>query len=124
MARVHQVCEECRPVPRSEIHAWYGWADVLVLPTLSDTFGLVILEAMSSGVPVITTHASGGPDVIRDGVDGWLVPLRDPTAIAHRLDTLMRTPDLATDMGRSALERSAEFDSATYRRRLLEAITS
>ena len=124
MARVLQVCEECRPVPRAEIQSWYGWADVLVLPTLSDTFGLVILEAMSAGVPVITTHASGGPDVIRDGIDGWLVPLRDSTAIAHRLDTLLRASDLAINMGRAAQERAAQFDSIAYRRRLLEAITS
>lgn len=124
MSHVRQVCEECRPVLRSEMPACYAWADVLVLPTVSDTFGLVILEAMARGLPVITTTASGGPDVIRHGVDGWIVPVRDSASIARRLDQLASTPGLLAAMSSAARERSAEFDSVTYRKRLLEAIVS
>jgi glycosyltransferase involved in cell wall biosynthesis len=122
MSRVQSLCEECRSVSRAEIRDWYGWADVLVLPTISDTFGLVILEAMASGLPVIATAASGGPDVIRDGVEGWIVPLRDPSSIAERLERLISSPGSAAVMGAAARVRAAEFDLHAYRRRLLEAI--
>lgn len=124
MTEVMRVAEECRPVMRSEMPSWYGWADVLVLPSISDTFGLVILEAMALGLPVIASTASGGPDVIRDGIDGWIVPPRNAAAIAERLDQLASNPTLAEEMGEAARLRATQFDAAAYRRQLLEAITA
>lgn len=109
-------------MPRAEIGEWYRWADVLVLPSVSDTFGLVILEAMAAGLPVIASVASGGPDVVRDDVDGWIVPVRDPEAIAERLEALAMRPELVRTMGDAARSRAAEFSPAAYGRRLLEAI--
>lgn len=60
-------------------------ADVFVLPSLAEGFGHVILEIMSCGVPVITTPNTCAPDVMTDGVDGFIVPIRDPEAIAEKI---------------------------------------
>lgn len=122
MLEVRKVSEECRPVPRAEMTLWLSWADVLVLPTVSDTFGVVILEAMAAGIPVIATTSSGGPDVIRDSVDGWVIPPRDSELLAARLENLASKPILIRQMGQEARRRAAEFGEDAYKRRLLEAI--
>ncbi len=82
-------------------------SDVLVFPTLSDGFGLVQLEAMSLGLPVISTHDCGS--VVRDFVDGIKVAARDPAAINEALTRLFDNPDLQARMSSAALERSFEF---------------
>ncbi len=62
--------------------------DVLVLPSLFEGFGLVILEAMAQGTSVITTDHTAGSDVIENGSDGFIVPIRSAEAIAEKLDLL------------------------------------
>ena len=64
--------------------------DVLVLPSLFEGFGLVILEAMAQGVPVITTDHTAGPDIIEDGTEGFIVPIRSAEAITEKLGLLTR----------------------------------
>jgi len=108
-------------VPRAEMWKHYHWADILVLPSLSETFGLVILEAMSMGVPVITTFNTAGPDIIREGVDGFLVPIRDSEAIAACLDWMARNPAKVREMGHAAARRAGEFTVERYGQRLLAA---
>lgn len=88
-------------------------ADVFVLPTLIEGMGLVFLEAMSCGLPVIVT-ANGPGDVVRDGIDGFVVPVRDVDAIADRLETLRQNPDLRRQMGLSARKRALEFSWARF----------
>jgi starch synthase len=77
-------------------------ASVLVLPSIQEAFGLVVLEAMASGIPVIVTEHVGAKDAVRDGVDGYIIPIRDPDAIARRLTVLYDDPERRRDMGRSA----------------------
>lgn len=101
-------------LPASALRAQYEWAHVVVLPSVSDTFGLVILEAMASGLPVITTPNSCGPDIIREGVDGFVVPIRDAAAIADRLDLLASDRALLDAMGRSAQSRAQCFTVDAY----------
>ena len=64
--------------------------DVFVFPSLFEGFGLVILEAMSQGLPVITTENTAGPDLITEGESGFIVPIRSAQAIAEKLDLLAR----------------------------------
>lgn len=86
-------------------------SDVLVFPTLSDGFGLVQLEAMSLGLPVISTPHCG--DVVREGVDGLKIPARDPEAINNALTRLGASSELHNAMSCKAMERPTEFHSAT-----------
>ena len=72
-------------MPRSQLPAVYANADVYVLPSLVEGFGLTGLEAMASGLPVVLSEHTFGSDVITDGVDGYVVPIRDPESIAERL---------------------------------------
>jgi glycosyltransferase involved in cell wall biosynthesis len=91
----------------------YRAADVFVLPTLIEGMPLVVLEAMACGLPVIVT-ANGPGDIVRDGVDGFVVPECDDEAIAERLERLYRDPELRLAMGRSAAERATQFSWAAY----------
>ena len=100
-------------VSHAELKEVYQKADVFVFPSLLEGMGLVVLEAMASGLPVITTD-NGPGDIVRDGVDGFIVPIRDPQAIAERLEFLRANPDVRLAMGRSARVRALEFTWNAY----------
>jgi glycosyltransferase involved in cell wall biosynthesis len=110
------------PVSRPEMAEHYAWADVFVLPTVGDTFAQVILEAMAAGVPAIVTPCSGGPDVIRDAVDGFLVPINAPEAIAAKLDLLAGDRERLHAMSENARQRAREFTFERLGERLVSAI--
>ena len=98
---------------RPELARHYRAADVFVFPTLVEGMPLVVLEAMACGLPVIVT-ANGPADIVRDGIDGFVIPVRDPDAIAERLERLYRDPALREEMGRNASRRAAEFGWSAY----------
>jgi glycosyltransferase involved in cell wall biosynthesis len=107
-------------VPRSQVQEEFHRADVFVLPTLAEGMALVHLEAMACGVPVITTPQCGS--VVRDGLDGFLVPIRDAALLADRLQQLLDDRLLRQRMGAMARERAREFTWARYGQRLMKAI--
>jgi len=94
-------------VSQAEVARRMAQADVLVFPTLSDGFGLVQLEAMAQGLPVIATTACG--DVVREGIDGFVVAPGDAEVLVDRLRRLRREPELLASMSRAALVRATEF---------------
>lgn len=98
--------------------------DVLVCPSLFEGFGLVILEAMSQGIPVITTPNTAGPDIITDTLDGFIVPIRSAEAIAARLDELANDPARLRAIKNAAWQTAASFAWETYRRNLVRTIRS
>jgi alpha-maltose-1-phosphate synthase len=107
------------PMPQAELAEHYRQADVLVFPTLSDGMGLVMLEAMACGLPVIATDHSGAPEILREGIDGFIVPIRDTEALAQKLLWLYQNPEARITMGRSARARVEEmFTRAHYGDRL------
>jgi glycosyltransferase involved in cell wall biosynthesis len=108
--------------PRSEVKKEFLEADVFVLPTISDSFALVHLEAMACGVPVITTPNCGS--VVRDGVDGFLVPIRDAHALAERIELLISDRPLRQRMSENARKRASEFTWQQYQERLLAAVST
>jgi glycosyltransferase involved in cell wall biosynthesis len=108
-------------VPRVELREIYRQADVFVFPTLVEGMGIVVLEAMASGLPVITTP-NGPGDIVRDGVDGFLVPPRDVDAIVERLERLRADPQLRQEMARNARIRAQEFTWDAYRKKTVVAL--
>jgi glycosyltransferase involved in cell wall biosynthesis len=100
----------------------YEWADVLLLPSVSDTFGLVVLEAMSYGVPVITTHNTGGADVVIEGQNGFVVPAMRPDQIAQKLEVLDSGAHLLANLSEKAIGRSVDFSLDRYAERLIAVV--
>ena len=92
--------------------------DILVFPSLFEGFGLVILEAMSQGVPVITTPNTAGPDIIEDGVDGFIVPIRSAESIAARIDQLCTDHQRLLQMKHAAREKALTYSWQRYRKSL------
>jgi len=109
-------------LPHAEILAQMRQHDVLVFPSLFEGFGLVIGEALSQGVPVITTPNTGGPDILREGQDGFIVPIRDAEAIAARLLELHQDRELLQQMSESARERASQLDWKGYKDGTIAAV--
>ena len=96
-------------------------ADVFVLPSIAEGFGHSILEAMSCGLPVITTPNTCAPDILTPGRHGAIVPIRDSEALAAAIDNaLVRRKDLP-EMGRAAAVRARELTWKLFRERIRDA---
>jgi glycosyltransferase involved in cell wall biosynthesis len=108
-----------RAVPRSEIHRQFAWADVFLLPTLCEGSATACYEALSYGLPVITTPNAGS--IVRDGLDGFIVPIRDAGATADRIERLA-DGDLWIEMSANARCRAADYTLEKYGQRLLSVL--
>jgi glycosyltransferase involved in cell wall biosynthesis len=82
-----------------EKEAIFSVSDIFVFPTYYETFGLVNLEAMQFSLPVVSTFEGGIPDIVEDGVTGYLVPQKDVNALAEKLKVLICNPKLRKQMG-------------------------
>jgi glycosyltransferase involved in cell wall biosynthesis len=102
----------------------YAEHDVLVLPSIYDGFGLVVLEAMASGIPVIATTNTCAPDIVREGVDGFVVPAFSADAIADRIDWFASNRALIPDMGCNAAARAREFSWEKHAKRVALFVAS
>lgn len=106
----------------AEIHTLLQQSDVMVLASVEEGLARAILEAMAVGLPVIVTPNTGGDDVIIDGTNGIIVPIRDSLAITDRLQELLDSPDLRESMGIQARTTVVEgFTWAHYGARTVEA---
>ena len=86
-------------------------ADLFVLPSQTESFGLAALEAMACGTPVLTTNVGGLPEVITDGVEGLLEPVGSVEAMARRAIDLLKDPGLHARMREAALARARQFST-------------
>jgi len=91
-------------VPHDTVPLVMSAGDLFVLPSLSEGLPTVVCEAMACGLPVVATAVDGTPEIVRDGETGFLVPPRDPAALADALGRLVEDPALARAMGRRAHE--------------------
>jgi D-inositol-3-phosphate glycosyltransferase len=93
--------------PQERLRAYYVATDATVLPSYYESFGMVALEAMACGSPVIGSRVGGLATTVRDGVTGFLVPDGDAAALAERLDAVMADADLRFRLGREGVQWAA-----------------
>jgi glycosyltransferase involved in cell wall biosynthesis len=96
---------------RDDIPQLLALTDIMVLPSLSEPFGIVIVEAMIAGKPVIVNDSGGPPEIVADGVTGLIVPTQKVGPLADAIAELLGDPERAREMGRRGRERALEhFD--------------
>lgn len=105
---------------QSELAALLSTSDVFVLPSLAEGSALVIYQALASGLPCIVSSEAGS--VVRDGVEGFVIPARDSRALRERLERLYHDRDLRERMAEAAIARSREFAWDRYHRELISVI--
>ena len=99
-----------------------GQHDVMVFPSLFEGCALVLLEALSQGVPVITTPNTGASDFLGDGEDGFIVPIRDVGAVVEKLELLASDRELLDAMSQAAICKAAQRSWERYRNRLASIV--
>ncbi len=96
-------------VPQYELASYYRAADVLVVPSRTESFGLVALEAMSCGTPVVASKVGGLTSLVVDGVTGILVSERHPSSFARAIGLFLRNPTAKRSFGENGHSRSKSF---------------
>jgi glycogen(starch) synthase len=107
-------------VQHEHIPAVLAHADLLVLPSIYEELGTVLLEAMWLGLPIVASKSGGIPEVVTDGVSGLLVPPGDSEALARAIDRVLSSPDLARQLGEAARKRAKDYDWEMLAERVLE----
>jgi len=100
--------------------AYYAAAEMVVMPSHYESFGMVALEAMAMGTPVIASEVGGLAFLVQDGINGFHVPSRDPEALAERIFTLLNDKDCRQHLGRHALQSAQKYDWPIIVSRMLE----
>lgn len=118
MARLHTLCTELHlddlvlflgKRAQETLPYYYSAADILVMPSHYESFGMVALEAMACGTPVIASQVGGLAFLVQDGINGFVVPGGDPAALARTLTQLIQQPDLRTRLGKQAAEYASWY---------------
>lgn len=111
-------------VPHHDLVTHYNQASVFVFPSLDEGMALVQLEALACGLPVICTTASGGDSVVDDGVEGFVVAVREPAALAEKIEKLATNSGLVQQMSAAARTKAIEFSWERYGERLSAFIST
>ena len=96
-------------VPHDRLGDYYAMAEVCVVPSRTESFGLVALEAQSLGTPVVAAAVGGLTEIVVDGVTGVLVPDRDPRRYADAIASVLRDHELRLSMGEAGRDRASQF---------------
>jgi D-inositol-3-phosphate glycosyltransferase len=97
------------PVPRAELPQWYRAADLVIVPSYSESFGLVALEAQACGTPVVATAVGGLRTAVADGISGVLVDGHDPKAWSSVISRLLQEPQRRVLLSMGAIEHASHF---------------
>ncbi len=111
-------------VPHADLPAIFNNNDVFIFPSFFEGFGLVILEAMAAGLPVITTTATVGPDIIEDGKEGFIIAPGDDQALINAIKHFHQFPDSIISMGNNARKKAEEYTWDAYGERWISIIDS
>jgi glycosyltransferase involved in cell wall biosynthesis len=106
-------------VPFEKIPSYLKAADLFAFASVTETQGLVTLEAMAAGLPVAAVNGSGTQDIVEDGEQGFLVP-NDPNALADGIVKLIENPDMTDRFKSAALQKAHEYDNKQLARRMLQ----
>lgn len=108
-----------RGVPQTELYRYYSNSSVYVLPSIEEGLAMAQIEAMACQVPVICSQNTGGEDLVRDGIDGYVLPVRDVPALKERILLLHGDELRCASMGVAARQRAAEFTWDCYGERTI-----
>lgn len=126
-AKVDEACRRWRwfeTVPHSQVLDVMQQSDVLVLPSLTEGCALVVLEAIACGLPVVVTPNTGSLSFVRDEIEGFVVPICRPDAIAERLNALAVDRQLLAEMSMQAQITAAKNSWENYRSQWAQAVVS
>jgi D-inositol-3-phosphate glycosyltransferase len=127
VARVHDIVRSLRlerqvrflhPQPHHELSTYYRAADVCLVPSRSESFGLVALEAAACGTPVVAAAVGGLLSLVDHGRTGYLVETRDPSVYADHVRSILSSPELATELSRNAASLASHYTWSTTAARL------
>ncbi len=136
LARAHQLVDELGlvdqvrfvpPQPHHILSTYYRAADVVIVPSRSESFGLVALEAAACGIPVVASAVGGLQSLVQDGVTGYLVPQRDPGLFADAIARILDDPLLAASMSVASSTKARHYTwsfAAARLRRLYTDLTA
>lgn len=96
-------------VPRHELHNYFSTARMFALPTVHEAFGIVFVEALHFGLPIVATSIGAIPEMVRHGVNGYRVKPGDVEALANALDQLLSDDELADAFGEASYEHAIKF---------------
>ncbi len=110
---------------RDELPAFYGLAEALVFPTHSDTWGLVVNEAVACGLPVVVSDVAGCvADMVRDRENGYVVPALNPEALSRAMQELSTAPELQRQMAERSFETSSRFLPQAWADGVVRSVTA
>jgi len=94
---------------RNQLSEEYKKADIFVLPTLKEGFGMTVLEAMCYGLPVVISNIGAIPEIVEDRVNGLLVEPKNPESLSKAINEILEKPIFRERLQRNAIERAAQF---------------
>jgi glycosyltransferase involved in cell wall biosynthesis len=110
---------------REVLASYYALAEVLILPTYTDTWGLVVNEAMACGVPVILSRAAGcAADLVQENETGLLIPPRDVVALADAMEIVTNQPELSKSMGTNAAQLVQHYSPEEWSAAIARAVVT
>jgi D-inositol-3-phosphate glycosyltransferase len=101
------------------LNTYYAASEALIMPSDYESFGMVALEAMASGTPVIASAVGGLAFLVQDDVNGYHVPVREPAALAEKIRMILADPEQRLTLGRNAAEHAREYSWPRIASRLI-----
>ncbi|KXB09558.1 hypothetical protein AKJ60_00085 [candidate division MSBL1 archaeon SCGC-AAA385M11] len=109
------------PKPQNELYKYYSQGSVFVMPSIQEGLAMVQPQAMACGLPLICTTNTGGEDLIDEGKEGFVVPIRDVAALKEKILYLYENPEICREMGQAAKEKVSEgFTWNEYGQKMIE----
>jgi glycosyltransferase involved in cell wall biosynthesis len=106
----------------AELVEAYQQADLFVFPSVVEGFGQVLLEALACGLPILSTTHTAAPDLIEEGIQGFVVEPRRPDLLAQRIEWALQHPTQLAEMRVAARERAQQLTCARFRAGVVAAV--